>query len=80
MIDNLGYVYLLTIELMYSEDRTSIEQMQVNFSDHSWNDILMKKVVGFGDFRAFSNSDSPNRGRGHVILYHGRGAEATIIR
>ena len=29
----------------------------------------MKNVVGFGEFRAFSNYDSPNRNRGHVVFY-----------
>ena len=54
--------------------------MNINFTTTDWDNILMKHVVGLGEFRVFSNYVLPNQNRGLVVVYHGGSSDEHIIK
>ena len=80
IIDNLDYIYHLKVNFIYKQNSTEVEDMNIKFTTSGWDTILMKHVVGFEDYRVFSNFNLYESSRGRVVVYHGGSSDDKIIK
>ena len=80
IIDNLDYIYHLKVSFTYKQNTTEVEGMSIKFTASGWDSILMKHVVGFEEYRVFSNFNLYESNRGRVVVYHGGSSDDKIIK